>query len=67
MAGSVGSAAVDTGDRGARLVGEVVSYGDALTDGVCGLQVVRVMAAARTSIEQGGAPVRLAPARQEGS
>ena len=38
-----------------------------LTDGVSGLQVVRVLAAAQTSLEQGGAPVRLATAGQEAS
>jgi len=38
-----------------------------LTDGTGGLQVVRVLAAAQTSLEQGGIPVRLAPAGQEAS
>jgi predicted dehydrogenase len=38
-----------------------------LTDGVGGLQVVRVLAAAQASLEQGGKPVRLAPAGQEAS
>jgi predicted dehydrogenase len=36
-----------------------------LTDGVGGLEVVRVLAAAQASLEQGGTPVRLAPAGQE--
>jgi predicted dehydrogenase len=38
-----------------------------LTDGVGGLQVVRVLAAAQASLEQGGKPVRLASAGQEAS
>jgi predicted dehydrogenase len=38
-----------------------------LTDGTGGLQVVRVLSAAQTSLEQGGTPVRLAPAGQEAS
>ena len=38
-----------------------------LTDGAGGLQVVRVLAAAQASLEQGGTPVRLAPAGQEAS
>lgn len=38
-----------------------------LTDGTGGLQVVRVLAAAQASLEQGGTPVRLAPAGQEAS
>ena len=38
-----------------------------LTDGIGGLQVVRVLAAAQASLEQGGAPVRLAHAGQEAS
>jgi len=38
-----------------------------LTDGVGGLQVVRVLAAAQASLEQGGRPVRLAAAGQEAS
>jgi predicted dehydrogenase len=38
-----------------------------LTDGVSGLQVVRVLAAAQASLEQGGTPVRLATAGQEAS
>jgi predicted dehydrogenase len=38
-----------------------------LTDGAGGLQVVRVLAAAQASLEQGGKPVRLAPAGQEAS
>ena len=38
-----------------------------LTDGTSGLQVVRVLAAAQASLEQGGTPVRLAPAGQEAS
>jgi predicted dehydrogenase len=36
-----------------------------LTGGEDGLQVVRVLAAAQASLEQGGKPVRLAPAGQE--
>ena len=90
-------------DKGVDRVGEVVSYGDALTvrsgdiliprislqeplrlecqhfvecvrdhrvpltDGTSGLQVVRVLAAAQASLEQGGRPVRLAAAGQEAS
>jgi predicted dehydrogenase len=38
-----------------------------LTDGTGGLQVVRVLSAAQASLEQGGTPVRLAPAGQEAS
>jgi predicted dehydrogenase len=38
-----------------------------LTDGVSGLQVVRVLAAAQASLERGGTPVRLAAAGQEAS
>jgi predicted dehydrogenase len=38
-----------------------------LTDGEGGLQVVRVLAAAQASLQQGGTPVRLAPAGQEAS
>jgi predicted dehydrogenase len=38
-----------------------------LPDGGGGLQVVRVLAAAQASLEQGGKPVRLAPAGQEAS
>ena len=38
-----------------------------LTDGVGGLQVVRVLAAAQASLEQGGKPVRPASAGQEAS
>jgi predicted dehydrogenase len=38
-----------------------------LTDGAGGLQVVRVLAAAQASLEQGGTPVRLAPAGLEAS
>ena len=90
-------------DKGVDRVGEVVSYGDALTvrsgdilipkislqeplrlecqhfvecvrerrtpltDGISGLQVVRVLAAAQASLERGGAPIRLARAGQEAS
>ncbi len=36
-----------------------------LTDGAGGLQVVRVLAAAQASLEQGGVPVPVAPAGQE--
>ena len=38
-----------------------------MTDAVGGLQVVRVMAAAQASLEQGGRPVRPAPPGQEAS
>jgi predicted dehydrogenase len=38
-----------------------------LTDGTSGLQVVRVLAAAQASLDQGGTPVSLAPAGQEAS
>jgi len=38
-----------------------------MADAVGGLQVVRVLAAAQASLEQGGTPVRLAPAGQEAS
>jgi predicted dehydrogenase len=36
-----------------------------LTDGVAGLRVVKVLAAAQASLERGGIPVALAPAGQE--